>query len=65
MSQKEQVLKYLKEHESITSIQAFKKFNVTRLSSIIFNLREEGYDITTEYRKGKNRGVYGAYWLNK
>lgn len=61
-SQKSTILKYLEENECITSMEAFKKFKITRLSAIIFCLREEGYDITTLNKKGKT-GYYAAYKL--
>ena len=49
------ILSYLKTHKGgITSMQAFEKFGVTRLSSIIFVLRKE-YNIQGEKCKGKNR----------
>ena len=39
------VLEYLQTNKSITTMDAFIKFNATRLSSIIFNLRKYGYVI--------------------
>ena len=45
ISQKKKILGYLKEHDSITSLEAFEKFRITRLSSIIYTLRHSGYDI--------------------
>ena len=39
------VLEYLQTNKSITTIDAFIKFNATRLSAIIFNLRKYGYRI--------------------
>ena len=42
-----EVLKHLKEHGSITSLEAFNLYGATRLSAIIFNLKKKGYDITT------------------
>lgn len=55
-SQKNEVLKYLKTHKrGITSIQAVELFGATRLSDIIFRLRQEGYDIITEMITTKNR----------
>lgn len=54
-SQKSEVLKYMTSHAGITSIQAFEKFGVTRLSDIIFRLRKDGYDIETEDITTKNR----------
>jgi len=60
MSQKEKVLKHMQENEKITSMEAFEKFKITRLSAIINVLRKEGYDI--ESRKPK-KGNYSIYHL--
>ena len=63
---KPKVLEYLKEHGSITSLQAFQLFNATRLSSIILRLRREGYDITTHMEMTPGTGVsYAKYVLKK
>ena len=48
MSQKEQVLTHLKKGLPITSWEAIHKFRATRLSAIIFDLRQAGYNIITE-----------------
>lgn len=42
-----EVLRYMRENEGITSMDAFKKFGATRLSSLIFSLRKQGYNIET------------------
>jgi len=62
-SQKDYILGWLKAGHTITSYQAFKELKITRLSSIIHTLRDEGYDIEsrmaynqetdTEYAKYK------------
>lgn len=54
-TQIEAVLAHLKEHGSITSIQAIQEYGATRLSAIIFVLRKRGYIITTEPFQVKNR----------
>lgn len=54
LSQTERVLKHL-ERKSITSLEAFDKYGITRLSAVIFNLRDAGYDIGTEMIEVKNR----------
>ena len=55
-SQKSEILKYLKTHKrGITSLQAIQLFGATRLSDVIFRLRQEGYDIVTEQITKKNR----------
>lgn len=45
MSQRDEVLKYLKKNKYITSYQAFEWFGATRLSAIIFDLRQQGHRI--------------------
>ena len=35
------ILKYLQSHKGITSIQAFEKFGITRLSAVIWTLRHK------------------------
>lgn len=47
MNKVELVLKHLERYGSITSWRAIKSYRVTRLSSIIFNLKRKGYDIRT------------------
>ena len=55
LTQKSEVLNHLKQNGSITSMEAFKKYGATRLSAIIFNLRDEGYQIDTLMIEGKTR----------
>ena len=57
-NQKTKVLDYIRKHGKITSLDAFSKLHITRLSACIFNLRQDGYNIktrelevTTEYGK--------------
>ena len=54
-SQTEDILKYMKDNGSISSMEAFKEFGTTRLSAIIFALRKRGYEIDTEIWECKNR----------
>lgn len=44
-SQYGQVLSHLRKSGNITSEQAFKKYGVTRLSALVYNLRENGAEI--------------------
>lgn len=57
ITQKEMVLKFIREKGSITTFQAFYHIGATRLSDIVFQLRKEGYMINSE-RKTK-KGRYG------
>ena len=55
MSQKEMVLKHLKEGKEITPLEALKEYGSLRLGAIIFELRQEGYNISTRLTNFKNR----------
>lgn len=63
-TQTSEVLKYLKEEGSITSLQAINLFGATRLSDIIFRLRKQ-HNIETKQILTKNRYgnvvKYGKY----
>lgn len=48
MSKTAAVLAHLKRGRTITSMQAFEKFRATRLADIVFKLRGQGYNISTE-----------------
>ena len=51
------VLAHLQGEGSITSWDAIRLYRATRLSGIIFNLRDEGYKI-----ESKNRSGDGSHW---
>ena len=53
------VLKHLKEHGKISSMDAFERYKATRLSAVIFNLRKD-YIIDTEMVPFDG-GRYGLY----
>ena len=54
-TQQQAVLEWLQAGAGITSMEAFKELGVTRLSAIIFNLRKEGHDISSESVQVTNR----------
>lgn len=56
MTQYELVLNHLQENKKgITSMEAFKKYGITRLSGTIYNLKHDGYNIRTTSETKKNR----------
>ena len=63
VTQKDEVLKYLRCQDGITSAIAFKRFNITRLAAVVFDLRKQGHDIRMEMKKGKN-SYFGVYTLH-
>lgn len=48
MGKKEILLNYLKEHDSITSFEAFTELYDTRLSDTIYRLEKDGYKFRRE-----------------
>ena len=46
---------HLKTYGNITSWEAIKEYGATRLSDIIFRLKNEGYNIRTNLIKKENR----------
>ena len=54
-TQKAMVLKHLQQFKSITSWEAIEFYGATRLSGIIYSLRQEGHIISSETEKGRNR----------
>lgn len=55
MTQTEAVLKYLQEHGSITTWEAYSKLFITRLSAKIYELKKLGYNFDEEWVTKKNR----------
>lgn len=55
MNQKQMVLDYMNEHGSITSMDAYRDLGITRLSAVVFDLRELGYKVKTTDERGRNR----------
>ena len=69
MSDKARVLHHLREHGSITPLEALHEFGCMRLGARIWDLRHEGYDIVTDtvVAKDKNgeRMSYARYVLRE
>lgn len=51
----DRVLKHLQDHSSITSLEAFRDYGITRLSAIIYDLRKDGWIIDSQRVSCKNR----------
>jgi hypothetical protein len=54
------VLKHLQENKKITSWEAINLYRATRLSAIVFNLKERGHLISTEM-VFENKSRYAIY----
>tara|TARA_R100001594_G_scaffold28294_1_gene53517 strand:- start:9041 stop:9280 length:240 start_codon:yes stop_codon:yes gene_type:complete len=57
MTQKETLLKYLKENESITSLECVTKLFIIDLQGVVRNLKEDGYTILDKWENRAN--LYG------
>ena len=55
VTQKERIIKYIKDFGSITSFQAYADLGITQLGARIDNLQKEGYKFKKETENGKNR----------
>lgn len=62
LTQKQEVLKHLRERGSITTLIAFQKYQLCRLSERIRELEADGY-IINRGRIHKNGKYYTAYSL--
>ncbi len=54
----QKLIEYFIQKKQITSWEAIMGFRLTRLSDIIFRLRNKGYIIETERRGKENYAVY-------
>ena len=66
--QRNAIKEHLEKYGSITSMEAFQLYGVTRLSAVIYDLKKLGYDITTHILMGKTRygttSQYAKYTLD-
>lgn len=60
---REKVLAYLNQHQSITPLRAISEFGETRLAARIHELRNEGYEIECEMLQAMNGKRYAEYYL--
>ena len=60
MTQKEMILEALKEGRALTSLEALKEFGCFRLTSRIWDLKQDGHeiDVRTINRNGKHYSEY-------
>lgn len=64
-SQNKLILQHLREHKSITALDALGKFQCFRLAARIHDLREAGHRIDTINEKLTNKKSIGRYFLIK
>ncbi|MCH7328969.1 helix-turn-helix domain-containing protein [Acinetobacter modestus] len=65
-SQIEQVLAHLKQGNTISQAEAINNFNCYRLSAVIKQLRNQGYEIMTRLEPNlKSKGTHARYELKE
>ena len=62
MSDCEKLLDYLKKHKRITSFTAFRELGNTRVGARVYDLRQQGYNISTKMVYGKKRDGSPTHW---
>ena len=62
MTKKQAVFKHLLENDYIESTQAFEKYGATRLAAIVFDLKEDGVEISTIRMTGDDRYGNSSWW---
>jgi hypothetical protein len=55
MTQKERILRHFNDKGSITALEAMKEYGIMRLTSRICELKDEGYNIKSEFVSSTNR----------
>ena len=55
MKQSDRILRHLRDHGSITSLEAMQEYGIMRLASRISDLKKSGVPIRREMVSGKNR----------
>lgn len=69
MTQKERILRHLRDYGSITQLEALKEYGIMRLSSRVSDLKAEGYPIRREMVSSKNRynenTSYARYFMDE
>ena len=67
VNQKNMIINHIAEFGSITPIDAENKYGIMRLASRISDLKKDGYIISRDIEKGKNRFgescVYARYTI--
>lgn len=55
ITQKDRILKYIRDFGSISSWEAYSELGITQLGARIDNLKKEGYMFKAEWESSKNR----------
>lgn len=62
INQEQVLLQHFAKHKTITSMEAFSLYGITRLSAKIYDLRDKGYEIGMVWEEGVNRFGNAVKW---
>lgn len=69
LTQKQKVFRHLNQIGPLTPVQAFFDYSIMRLAAIVFDLKDDGYEIETTILKSENKFGepvnYAQYTLKK
>lgn len=63
MSQAREILEYMQKGNSITPLEALRKFGCMRLAARIADIKEMGHEVVMSIETDDNGKRYGIYWL--
>tara|TARA_Y100000401_G_scaffold95683_1_gene82502 strand:- start:477 stop:692 length:216 start_codon:yes stop_codon:yes gene_type:complete len=55
LTQKDRIIRHLNDKGSITALEAMKEYGIMQLASRIYELKDQGYNIRSEFVSSKNR----------
>ena len=55
LTQKDRIIRHLNDKGSITALEAVKEYGIMQLASRIYELKDQGYNIRSEFVSSKNR----------
>ncbi len=63
-TQNEMILDHLRQHKSITPLEALRQYGCFRLGARIYELKQKGYDIVAKLARNKKKN-FASYSLEK
>lgn len=63
ITQKETILRHIREHGKITALEAAIKYKITRLSARVYDLRQDGYNIQNRHIRKKGKRPYDEFFI--
>ena len=62
-SHESKIIQHMKQHGSITGLQALRQYDCMRLASRVYDLRTKGHKIETQKWKTRSGKWVARYWL--